>query len=373
MQTYLDFGQKSHGKRTLCNVCGLLYVNGEAEDEKDHANFCRSVNAGLAFQGWKMERLVWGAEGKDKVVEVRPTDGPTQLAKAAEVKRIMDQEMGFVPLAEGEQALRPTEKAFFYVREKRVVGCVITEKITVAHPVLETLPGEGNREQEEIEKENGGKNKPEEDRKLAAPPAAAIPPAPAVAAGKEVAVVEKQPEQQQEQQQQQKQQQQQQPQQPSEEPPSESASGQPLQGQEGDLQRQEQDPSACIAAIQSKSKTPLAAAAGQGGGTERPGQERKRKEGGSGHDKEGNASLLPKGVAYSLEDKQEATLGVKQIWVSKNSRRQGIAKRLVEVARARFYYGFVVPRDKVAFSQLSNAGYSFASSYVEKGQRLLVY
>ena len=367
MQTYLDFGQKSHGKRTLCNICGLLYVNGEAEDEKDHANFCRSVNAGLAFQGWKMERLVWGAEGKDKVVEVRPTDGPTQLAKAAEVKRIMDQEMGFVPLAEGEQALRPTEKAFFYVRGKRVVGCVITEKITVAHPVLETLPGGVDRKQEDNEKENGGKNKQEEDRKLSAPPAA-IPPA--VAAGKELPVVEKQPEQQQEQQQQQKQQQQQQ---PLEEPLSEPASGQPSQEQEDEQQRQEQDPSSCIGASQSKSKTPLAAGAGKGGGTEGLGRERRRKEDGSGHDKEGNASLLPKGVAYSLEDKQDATLGVKQIWVSKNSRRQGIAKRLVEAARGRLYYGFVVPRDKVAFSQLSNAGYSFASSYVEKGQRLLVY
>ncbi len=113
----------------------MLYVNGEAEDERDHAAFCRSVDAGLAFPGWKAERcvrcrgvgvcwgvcscsvslvshasralshthrVVWGREGKERVVEVRPGDGPAQLHKMAEVKRIVDQDMGFVPLAEGK-------------------------------------------------------------------------------------------------------------------------------------------------------------------------------------------------------------------------------------------------------------------------------
>lgn len=46
-------------------------------------------------------RVVWGKEGKDRVVEVRPGDGPAALHKMAEVKRVVDQDMGFVPLAEG--------------------------------------------------------------------------------------------------------------------------------------------------------------------------------------------------------------------------------------------------------------------------------
>lgn len=57
-QTYLDLGQNSHGKRTLCGSCGMLYVNGEAEDERDHAAFCKSVDAALGFPGWKAERCV---------------------------------------------------------------------------------------------------------------------------------------------------------------------------------------------------------------------------------------------------------------------------------------------------------------------------
>ena len=37
-------------------------------------------------------------------MEVRPGDGPAALHKMAEVKRVVDQDMGFVPLAEGAYA-----------------------------------------------------------------------------------------------------------------------------------------------------------------------------------------------------------------------------------------------------------------------------
>ena len=84
--------------------------------------------------------------------------------------------------------------------------------------------------------------------------------------------------------------------------------------------------------------------------------------------------MLPKGVAYSLTGKCEARLGVRQVWVAQSSRRQGVARRLVDAARAKFYFGFVVARDQLAFSQLSTAGHAFARSYVGgRGGRLLVY
>eukprot|EP00952_Eustigmatos_sp_NYUAD-ZCMA_P004690 20621-Eustigmatos_ZCMA.PRE.1 len=48
-QTFLDLGQRSYGKRTLCPDCGLLYVNGESQDERDHAAFCKSVTDGVSL------------------------------------------------------------------------------------------------------------------------------------------------------------------------------------------------------------------------------------------------------------------------------------------------------------------------------------
>jgi hypothetical protein len=49
--------------------------------------------------------VVWGKEGKERVVEVRPGDGPAQLHKMGQVKRIVDQDMGFVPLADGASSV----------------------------------------------------------------------------------------------------------------------------------------------------------------------------------------------------------------------------------------------------------------------------
>lgn len=42
-QMLLDFGQKSIGKRNSCNICGMLYVIGDDDDEKRHNAFCKKV------------------------------------------------------------------------------------------------------------------------------------------------------------------------------------------------------------------------------------------------------------------------------------------------------------------------------------------
>lgn len=306
-------------------MCGLLYVNGEAEDEKDHASFCRSISAGLVFQGWKGQRLVWGAEGKDRVIEVRPGDGGPQLLKMGEVKRVMDQEMGFVPLVEGQSALRPTEKAFLYVHDKRVVGCLVAEKIVAAHPVLEAMPSEEweGRETTAEELVHGAKD-------------GRLQECGGKKACKDHAGAENDKQEQKDQ----------------KPPPAKMH-----RVDDKDTTSNSNSSSSSIGRTKGKALAPPSSQFRQG---------RKGKE-------EAAASLLPKGVAYSLHDMAEATLGVKQVWVSKNSRRKGIARLMLEVARARFYYGFVVPRAKVAFSQLSNAGYSFARSYTEGGGALLVY
>lgn len=236
-----------------------------------------------------------GSEGKDKVVEVRPGDGQTQLNKVGEVKRIMDQEMGFTPLAEGEKVLRTREKAFLYVREKRVIGCVITEKIESAYPVIQ--------EKDENEKDrNDG-----------------------------------------------------------------TAIGAAASGVMGNV------PLLFSSSTSSGSSSTTITTSSSSIISPPVPSKRPKLESAAGKGSDVATKLLPKGVAYSLTDPREARLGIKQIWVSKDARRQGIARKLAEVARTRFYYGFLVPRDKVAFSQLSNAGHAFGQAYMDGHGRLLVY
>ncbi len=59
-------------------------------------------------------------------------------------------------------------------------------------------------------------------------------------------------------------------------------------------------------------------------------------------------------------------LGVLQVWVSSLHHRRGIASSLLDVVRENAVYGFVTPRDRVAFSQPTVSGYKFACSYTNQ-------
>lgn len=60
---------------------------------------------------------------------------------------------------------------------------------------------------------------------------------------------------------------------------------------------------------------------------------------------------------------REFTVGINLMWVDAPSRRQGIARKLVDAARASVY-GTIISRDHVAFSQPTADGLTFARSYV---------
>jgi zinc-finger of acetyl-transferase ESCO len=97
-QLFLDYGQKSFGKREQCPLCGMLWVKGDVADEAQHASFCTAASQGVAFPGWKKERVVerWPAEeGAPRVVEVRCSDAAPHVSKLEEVKVLMDSDMGF--------------------------------------------------------------------------------------------------------------------------------------------------------------------------------------------------------------------------------------------------------------------------------------
>ena len=40
-QLFLDFGQHSFGRQTICSICGMLRVHGMAEDDAQHAKICK--------------------------------------------------------------------------------------------------------------------------------------------------------------------------------------------------------------------------------------------------------------------------------------------------------------------------------------------
>ena len=77
-------------------------------------------------------------------------------------------------------------------------------------------------------------------------------------------------------------------------------------------------------------------------------------------------------VTYNPSEPLEAVLGIRQIWISKMHRRKGLATSLIDAARLDAVYGYVVPKEQVAFSQPTPSGRRFAETYFAKTS-FLVY
>ena len=73
-QTYLDFGQQTFGKQTLCQTCGMLFDETVEDDSKQHSRVCLDYVRGVPFQA-EAPRIV-APLGKDTaIIEVRQIIG----------------------------------------------------------------------------------------------------------------------------------------------------------------------------------------------------------------------------------------------------------------------------------------------------------
>eukprot|EP00970_Alexandrium_tamarense_P019126 scaffold13625_cov159-Alexandrium_tamarense.AAC.2 len=157
-QLYLDFGQSTFGKQSICSLCGMLRVHGLQEDDDQHDKVCRDYKEGVVFGGgWKNERCVGrfggcssssggGGSGKSggeegRIVEVRPEDGVVMKQKVLEVKEIVDKEMGFAVASkrsggeDGEDQLEGIT-SYLYIAKKRVVGLLLVKHVKRAYELL---------------------------------------------------------------------------------------------------------------------------------------------------------------------------------------------------------------------------------------------
>mmetsp|Transcript_95710 Transcript_95710/g.167127 ORF Transcript_95710/g.167127 Transcript_95710/m.167127 type:complete len:203 (-) Transcript_95710:38-646(-) len=87
------------------------------------------------------------------------------------------------------------------------------------------------------------------------------------------------------------------------------------------------------------------------------------------------AGSLPLGASVGLR----ASLGINLIWVRRSERRRGLARALVDAARARTQIlGSTAPTpvEEVAFSETTDQGFAFAASYLADargGGRVLTF
>lgn len=85
---------------------------------------------------------------------------------------------------------------------------------------------------------------------------------------------------------------------------------------------------------------------------------------------EGSGAVDSAGHLQCSQEARDADVAVTKLWVHADSRRRGLAGRLLDVMRRDFVYGGVVERGRVAFSQPTPDGRALARAYVGKGYLL---
>jgi len=132
-QMMIDAGQRNFGA-TQCNVCGVLYEIGNPADEASHQAYHDGFVSSVRFTGWKTERVVRELDHiGGRVIMVGPTDAVHAWRKVEEIREIVDRDLGF-----SDTCIRNKDQTsvYMYILDKRIIGCLIAEKIDKAYRVV---------------------------------------------------------------------------------------------------------------------------------------------------------------------------------------------------------------------------------------------
>nr|XP_032657601.1 N-acetyltransferase ESCO2 isoform X2 [Chelonoidis abingdonii] len=131
-QMIIDAGQRHFGA-IICKSCGMIYTAASPEDEAQHIQHHQRFLEGIKYVGWKKEHVV--AEFWDgKVVLVLPDDPKYAIKKAEDVRKLVDNELGFKQIV---LSCPSKIKTYFFVsNERKIIGCLIAEQIKQAFRVL---------------------------------------------------------------------------------------------------------------------------------------------------------------------------------------------------------------------------------------------
>lgn len=130
-QLYLDFGQRNFYS-TKCTVCDMHYCPGLASDEKLHEEFHKRVTHGIIYKGFKNQHMVRSFPDGSFIVCIRRDDPASQVAKADEVRKMAERELGGY-----EGAQEASSVTFLMISsERRAVGYLLAERIKRAYRVV---------------------------------------------------------------------------------------------------------------------------------------------------------------------------------------------------------------------------------------------
>lgn len=134
---FLDLGQKSFGVSKQCNICNMLYLIGDIDDEKRHSTFCSKIKCGPTLPSLKgLSILTTFNNEQDTIIEIKPTkqrrpqqDAIDAIMKIVETELGSDETYSASALSDSGTA-GESGSILLYTRNKAVLGCLVTQQVS---------------------------------------------------------------------------------------------------------------------------------------------------------------------------------------------------------------------------------------------------
>lgn len=105
-----------------CKECGMYYSVGSKIDEYNHTKYHKQLSSTVRFTGWKNMNIVYKKSFDEYIVSVDKNDSSRKKVK--EIREMVDKNLGF-----SSDRKSRDEKVYLYILNKKVVGCIVVERI----------------------------------------------------------------------------------------------------------------------------------------------------------------------------------------------------------------------------------------------------
>jgi len=135
MQLYLDFGQRSFGRQITCPECGLMYTEGEPNDEAGHRAHHERALRGAPMRECESESVACRLPDGSRICVVDVASAEPQLRRAREAATLMARDFG-------EFEFPPDYRAFLAIgADARLRGVAVAHPIRSAHRAMSVSDG----------------------------------------------------------------------------------------------------------------------------------------------------------------------------------------------------------------------------------------
>lgn len=135
-QLYLDAGQQTIGCK-LCVTCGMMYSNGEINDELIHQQQCKQYKYGITYNTYKNEHLVHTYSIHDRCIMIDSqhiTNNQSLQNKLIDIITLVNGELGGTA---GSNQLQSNQLIYLYISKNKVVGVCIVQRLNAVQQLID--------------------------------------------------------------------------------------------------------------------------------------------------------------------------------------------------------------------------------------------